>query len=112
MKNNKLFLIFGAVFILMYSCSQKDMKIEQIVDAACGQCQFRMNQKSGCDLAIRINSDHYFVEGSNIDEHGDPHSKSGLCNSVRKAKVKGAIKNGAFHTEVFTLLNNNSQKTE
>ena len=64
--------------------------VDQIVEASCGECQFGMEGKS-CDLAIRIDGKSYFVDGSNIDDHGDAHGDDGLCNCIRNAKVTGEI---------------------
>ena len=50
----------------------------QVVEAACGQCQFKMKGKS-CDLAVRIDGKSYFVDGTKIDDHGDAHAKDGFC---------------------------------
>ena len=106
MKNIKQVILPMGIFIFLVGCSQKDVSINQIVETACGQCQFNMDQQAGCDLAIRIDSAYYFVEGSKIDEHGD----AGLCNSIQKAEVKGTIKDGKFYSELFTLLNKNSRE--
>ena len=74
-----------------------------IVDAACGQCKLDLPGNS-CDLAIRINGKSYFVDGTDIDSHGDAHAKDGFCNSIRKAKVQGEIKNNRFKATYFQLL--------
>jgi len=50
----------------------------RIVEAACGECQFAM-PGTGCDLAVRIDGEHYFVDGTGIDDHGDAHANEGLC---------------------------------
>ena len=39
-----------------------NISINQVVEAACGQCQFRMTEKSGCDLAVKIDGESYFVD--------------------------------------------------
>ena len=75
----------------------------QIVEASCGQCQFGM-EGDGCDLAVRIDGKSYYVDGSNIDDHGD----DGLCNCIRKAKVTGDIKNGRFVAATLKELPNES----
>ena len=72
----------------------KDMSINQVVEAACGQCQFEMTEKSGCDLAVRIDGKSYFVDGTNIHEHGDTHADDGFCEVIRSASVKGKIIEG------------------
>lgn len=76
----------------------------QIIEAACGQCQFKLTGKKGCDLAVRIDSIAYFVDGTDIDSHGDAHAKDGFCNDVRKAEVQGEIINNRFKVTYFKLL--------
>jgi hypothetical protein len=76
---------------------------KQVVDAACGQCQFGLPGKS-CDLAVRINGKAYFVDGSKIDSHGDAHAKDGFCNAIRKAAVSGEVVKGRFKATHFELL--------
>lgn len=73
------------------------------VDASCGQCKFGLSGKS-CDLAVRINGQAYFVDGSHIDSHGDAHADDGFCNAIRKAQVQGEIVNNRFKASYFKLL--------
>ena len=75
----------------------------RIVEAACGECQFAM-PGTGCDLAVRIDGEDYFVDGTAIDDHGDAHANEGLCNAVRKARVSGEVRDGRFVATVFELL--------
>ena len=82
----------------------KDISIHQVVEAACGQCQFGMTETSGCDLAVRIDGKSYFVDGTNIHEHGDTHADDGFCEVIRSASVKGKIIEGRFKSESFTLI--------
>ena len=81
----------------------EDISIHQVVEAACGQCQFGMTDKLGCDLAVRIDGETYFVDGTNIHEHGDAHADDGFCVVIRNANVKGKIVDGRFQSESFTL---------
>jgi hypothetical protein len=74
-----------------------------LVDAACGQCRLGLPGKS-CDLAIRMKGKAYFVEGTDIDSHGDAHAKDGFCNSVRKARVQGEVVNNRFKATYFQLV--------
>lgn len=87
------------------------IKITQptIVEASCGQCMFGLKTKKGCDLAVRIDSVAYFVDGSNIDDHGDAHANDGFCNAIRKATVQGAVVNGKFVATKFTLVPNKKE---
>lgn len=87
----------------MNAQDKKELATSQIVEAACGQCQFGMKAK-GCDLAIRINGKPYFVDGTTMDQHGDAHAHDGLCNTVRKAKVSGEIVENRFKATAFELI--------
>jgi hypothetical protein len=98
-----IFLLF--LFVGIAAQAQKKIIIDelQIVETACGECQFGMKGKS-CDLAIRIDGKAYFVDGTTIDEHGDAHAEDGFCNKIRKASVTGKIENNRFKATSFTLI--------
>ena len=81
----------------------------QVVETACGECQFKLTGK-GCDLAVRIDSKAYFVDGTDIDSHGDAHAKDGFCNAVRKAEVQGEIVNNRFKVTYYKLLKSDEKK--
>ena len=81
-----------------------NISINQVVEAGCGQCQFRMTEKSGCDLAVKIDGKSYFVDGTTIHDHGDAHADDGFCRAIRQAEVKGEIVDGRFKAESFTLV--------
>ena len=74
-----------------------------IVEAACGECQFSMPGTS-CDLAVRMDGQSYFVDGTGIDDHGDAHGGDGLCNAVRQARVSGEVREDRFVAAAFELL--------
>ena len=96
-----LLLLISSISI--WAQDKKDNSKIQIVEASCGQCQFGMEGKS-CDLAVRIDGKSYFVEGTNIDAHGDAHAKDGFCASIRKASVIGTIKDNKFVVTYFQLV--------
>lgn len=75
-----------------------------IAEASCGQCQFGMKEKRGCDLAVRIDGKSYFVDGTKIDEHGDAHAEDGFCEAIRKAEVQGEVVKGRYKVTYFKLL--------
>lgn len=98
-------------FALVSGCERKpqttitvNLDSPTIVEAACGQCQFGMKGKKGCDLAIRYQGSALFMGGFKMDDLGDAHAKDGLCNVVRKAKVTGRSENGRFVAASFALL--------
>ena len=75
----------------------------QTVEASCGQCKFGLKGK-GCTLAVRIEDNAYFVDGTEIDSHGDAHESDGFCNAIRKAEVQGEVVNGRFQVSYFKFL--------
>jgi Family of unknown function (DUF6370) len=75
----------------------------QVVEAACGQCQFGLPGK-GCSLAVRMNGKTYFVDGTDIDSHGDAHASDGFCNAKRSAEVQGIVVNNRFKASYFKLV--------
>lgn len=77
-------------------------KIE-IAEVSCGECKFKM-EGSGCDLAVRLNGKSYFVDGTNINEHGDAHAKDGFCESIRKAEIQGEVIGNRYKVKYFKLL--------
>ncbi|MBP2284188.1 hypothetical protein H4V97_002506 [Flavobacterium sp. CG_23.5] len=100
---------FLFVTAIISAQDKKDQSKTQIVDAACGQCQFGMEGK-GCELAVRIDGKSYFVDGTSIDSHGDAHANDGFCAAVRKAAVVGEIKDNRFVVSEFKLLPEEKKK--
>lgn len=102
-----LILLFSAT--VMTAQDKKEKQNIQIVEAACGQCQFGMNGK-GCELAVRIDKKAYFVDGTSIDSQGDAHADDGFCADIRKAEVSGEIVNNRFKATSFKLLPEEKKK--
>ena len=107
-----VFLLCGFVLVLGSAMAQKTNVVPlkkdstrkvQIVETACGECQFGLKGK-GCHLAVRINGTAYFVDGTDIDSHGDAHADDGFCNAVRKAEVQGTVINNRFNVNWFQLI--------
>ncbi len=73
------------------------------VEAACGQCKLGL-AGDDCNLAVRIKGEAYFVDGTDIDKHGDAHASDGFCNAIRKAEVQGEIADGKFKASYFQLV--------
>jgi len=82
--------------------------VSQVVEAACGECQFDM-EGNGCDLAVRFDGKGYYVDGAKMDDHGDAHGDDGMCNVIRTAKVTGEIKEGRFVATSFEVLPGDDQ---
>ena len=103
-----LAFVTSAIGCQRQAVEQQPVAIEQldqelVVEAACGECQFGL-PGLGCDLAVRIDGKPYYVDGTEIDEHGDAHAADGFCNAVRSARVKGRIESVRFVATSFELL--------
>lgn len=109
----KLFLILICFFAssLTASAQTTQSKINipnpakktDTLEAACGICQLGL-QGDDCALAVRVNGKAYYVDGTNIDSHGDAHAKDGFCNMIRKAEVQGALVGDKYKVSYFKLL--------
>ena len=84
----------------------EDGVVSGFVLASCGMCNFGMDSKAGCSLAIKIGESTYQVKGTTIDDHGDSHAKEGFCNAVSVASVVGNIKENLFFVESFQIQKN------
>lgn len=110
MKNIPFLISFIALSLGAFAQERSDRstpdpkKKIQVVETSCGQCQFGMKEKKGCDLAVRIKGKGYFVEGTHLDDHGDAHADDGFCEAIRKAEVQGKVKEGRFVVSYFKLL--------
>jgi hypothetical protein len=96
-------LLFLFSVVLVNAQDKKEQPKTQIVDASCGQCQFKM-EGHDCELAVRIDGKTYFVDGTSIDSHGDAHADDGFCAAIRKAEVVGEIVDNRFKATSFKLL--------
>jgi hypothetical protein len=118
MKRGLFFIFFISVGFICLA-QKSDSKVStpdpnrkiQVVETACGQCQFKLPGK-GCDLAVRIDGKSYFVDGTDIDSHGDAHAKDGFCNAVRKAGVQGEVVNDRFKVTYFKLVKQEKKDDE
>jgi hypothetical protein len=103
----KTILFTFCLFVVSFTAQAqepKDQPKTQCVEVSCGQCQFGMKDKKGCDLAVRIDGQSYFVEGTKLDDHGDAHAEDGFCSAIRQAEVIGEIKGNRFVVTYFKLL--------
>jgi hypothetical protein len=104
-----------AALLLLFSVfsvnaqDKKETKKTQIVEASCGQCQFKM-EGHGCDLAVRMDGKSYFVDGTSLDSHGDAHAEDGFCSVIRKAEVTGEVVDNRFKATSFKLLAEKNKK--
>ena len=50
---------------------------------SCRMCNFGIEIKKRCSLAIQINDIAYVIKETCIYDHGDSHAKEGFCNAIR-----------------------------
>ncbi|QYS88292.1 DUF6370 family protein [Flavobacterium davisii] len=105
MKKIQLLLITLLTFNLSAQEKKRDIKDVE-VETSCGLCQFGTKDKN-CTLSIRYQNKVYNVIGTTIDDHGDAHANDGFCNTIRKAKVSGTLKEGIFLVQKFNLVPTN-----
>jgi Family of unknown function (DUF6370) len=80
-----------------------------VTEASCGMCKFGM-KGDDCALAVRLNGKSYYVDGTDINDHGDAHATDGFCNAIRKAKVQGQVVDGRFKASYFKLVTAGTNK--
>jgi len=99
----KIIIVLVVLFTALSSKAQKKEKTYKVL-AACGTCNFGMVNENGCTLAVQIAGKHYWVNGSNLQDHGDEHAKDGMCMTVRKAKAVGRLEGDSIFVSQFNLL--------
>ena len=121
MKNDVMKIFFACIVCMLIGNSLFGQKADssvsvpgpnkkiQVVEASCGECQFKLDGK-GCNLAVRMAGKAYFVDGTDIDSHGDAHANDGFCKAVKKAEVQGEIVNNRFKVTYFKLLKEPEKK--
>lgn len=98
----KSLLIFSLLFITI-ACKKNYTTYNNVqAEASCGQCMFGMDG-SGCDLAVRIGDENYYVEGTAIDDHGDAHADDGFCKAIKKVTISGEAANGKINISSFKI---------
>lgn len=103
----KNILFTFCLLVCSFTIQAQEIKAQpktQLVEVSCGQCQFGMKDKKGCDLAVRIDGKPYFVVGTKLDDHGDAHAEDGFCSTIRKAQVVGEVKDNLFVVTSFQLV--------
>ena len=89
-----------------------DPSLTQTLEVSCGQCNFGLKSKEGCDLAVKINGKAYWVDGVDLESQGDAHAKDGFCSVIRTAEVAGELIDGRFKVSYFKLLPLKIEKDE
>ena len=80
--------------------SESSAVMEKIVEVGCGSCSYKIDGVEECVTAVKIGDTPYLVTGADLDAHS-----SGLCESVKQAKVTGEIQDGKFVASAIALVN-------
>jgi hypothetical protein len=91
---------------LLGACGDGGQQIEgQVVEAACGLCQFRMEGRSECYWAVRIDGKEVMARGDALpsDAEHDSHGPEGMCTTPRRATVSGTLYETYFLVTDFEL---------
>jgi hypothetical protein len=75
---------------------------DQVVEVGCASCMFGLDDRPGCETAIRVNGVVFIATGSAIPDAED--HESGMCESIRMAKVSGQTVGPNFIATRFALL--------
>ncbi|MDG1477562.1 MAG: DUF6370 family protein [Vicingaceae bacterium] len=108
MKNQLLII---SILLISLSVNAQSKEKTYKVLASCGSCNFEMNSETGCALAIQYGGKKYWVDGSTLQDHGDEHDpEGGMCETVRKAEIKGDFEEKRFKSSSFILLADKKKK--
>ena len=97
-----LLIIDFSTVAQQFSTNNHGMRVNLIVDASCARCQFNKADDE-CLLAVEINAEMYYVDGTTIDDHGDAHGSDGFCNVIRKAHVECVVDGNKFLLDKLSL---------
>ena len=103
-----LLIIDFSTVAQQFSPHKPGMRVNLIVDASCASFQFNKADDE-CLLAVEINAEMYYVDGTTIDDHGDAHGSEGFCSVIRKAHVEGVVDGNKFLLEKKINLKNNDK---
>ena len=70
----------------------------QTYEVGCGGCIFQMEDAVGCEAAVNVDGNAYWIEGVEISAHN-----IGLCSGSAEADMAGEVKDGKFIATSFAL---------
>ena len=108
MKQLYFFLIINILFCSKslaqeYLPYKNSLKINMIVDSSCGKCQFGDKTIKECMLAVKINSEYYYINDANSGIFDSKAKDNELCKVVKKAHITGELVDESFYLYTFKL---------
>ena len=106
MKKLYFFLIINILFFSKslaqeYRPYKNSMKVNMIVDSSCGKCQFGDKTIKECMLAVKINSDYYYINDVDSGIFDSKAKNSELCKVIKKAHITGELADESFYLYTF-----------
>ena len=87
------------------ACGPSLTVTDREVPAACGMCQYKMEEVRGCFWAVEIDGEKYVAAGTELptNEEHDAHGPEGMCMMGRTAIVSGEVRDDRFWATRFDL---------
>ena len=107
--NRYLLKLVITIFMLNFIYTQNNthqqnvMKINMIVDAACGKCQFSETSLESCIIGVSINSEYYYIDELEIGDFMHGSNSDFFCKGIKKVHITGEIKNDEFYLQSFKI---------
>ena len=106
MKKLFFFLIINLLFfsktLAQESRSYKNtLKVNMIVDSSCGKCQFGDKTIKECMLAVKINSEYYYINDADNEIFNSKAKDNELCKVIKKAHITGELADESFYLYTF-----------
>ena len=111
MKKLYFFLIINILFFSKslsqeYRPYKNSLKVNMIVDSSCGKCQFGDKTIKECMLAVKINSEYYYINDAGSEIFDSKTKNNELCNVIKKAHITGELADDLFYLYTFKLRGN------
>ena len=79
------------------------MKVNMIVDSSCGKCQFGDTTIKNCMLAVKINSEYYYINDADSGIFDSKAKYNELCKVIKKAHITGELADKSFYLHTFKI---------
>ena len=98
--------LIGVAIVLgsVLGCGGSDEQVvSAVLDVACGNCIYGMEDAVGCPWAAELDGEHIYVMGAIPQDHNG-HTLDGICNMERQARVAGVVREGKLVVSEIELI--------
>ena len=96
-------LFFSKLLAQEYRPYKNSMKVNMIVDSSCGKCQFGDTTIKNCMLAVKINSEYYYINDADSGIFDSKAKNNELCKVIKKAHITGELADESFYLHTFKI---------